>query len=289
MNVRWRPLRPASWPATSPGLAACWPRPTPGHSTSSSARGRPAARPARVRLPPRHRRDPAPAGRRPPARAAGRLGRAGDVRGCVLRSAVRRKAQRQRRGPRSRRPPGLRRAHRMRSRLPRICCWTHWSLSPTTTTRRFRAAGRPCNGSPASRPQPRNDCAGCGRLRRRPRDLGRRTRALAVALQRRDRPRDWDAERARARPQRARADPGVLRDLAGAAGTVAETRSVQETTGIRSAPYGALILSAWRGRRPETTRPDRDHGARGRGPRRGHRTRHQRVRARRPLQRAGPV
>ena len=34
---------------------------------------------------------------------------------------------------------------------------------------------------------------------------------LAVALQRRDRPRDGDAQRARARPQRARADPGVLR------------------------------------------------------------------------------
>ena len=38
-------------------------------------------------------------------------------------------------------------------------------------------------------------------------------------------------------------------DLAAAAATVAETESVEEATGIRSAPYGALILSAWRGRR----------------------------------------
>jgi DNA-binding CsgD family transcriptional regulator len=41
-------------------------------------------------------------------------------------------------------------------------------------------------------------------------------------------------------------------DLADAAATVSETESVQEATGIRSAPYGALILSAWRGRGPET-------------------------------------
>jgi DNA-binding CsgD family transcriptional regulator len=42
-------------------------------------------------------------------------------------------------------------------------------------------------------------------------------------------------------------------DLATAAATVAETQSVHEATGIRSAPYGALILSAWRGRPQETT------------------------------------
>jgi DNA-binding CsgD family transcriptional regulator len=42
-------------------------------------------------------------------------------------------------------------------------------------------------------------------------------------------------------------------DLATAGATVAETQSVQEATGIRSAPYGALILSAWRGRPQETT------------------------------------
>ena len=48
-------------------------------------------------------------------------------------------------------------------------------------------------------------------LCRRTRDLGRRTRALALALQRPDRPRDGNARRARARPERAYADPGVLR------------------------------------------------------------------------------
>jgi DNA-binding CsgD family transcriptional regulator len=57
--------------------------------------------------------------------------------------------------------------------------------------------------------------------------------------------------------------------LDAAAATVAETESVQETTGIRSAPYGALILSAWRGKRPETTAlietAEREAEARGEG------------------------
>src|SRR6185503_20989068 len=42
-------------------------------------------------------------------------------------------------------------------------------------------------------------------------------------------------------------------DLAAAAATVSETASVEEATGIRAAPYGALMLSAWRGRQHETT------------------------------------
>jgi DNA-binding CsgD family transcriptional regulator len=58
-------------------------------------------------------------------------------------------------------------------------------------------------------------------------------------------------------------------DLAAATETVSETASVEETTGIRSAPYGALILSAWRGRSRETTdlieSTERDAGARGEG------------------------
>jgi DNA-binding CsgD family transcriptional regulator len=58
-------------------------------------------------------------------------------------------------------------------------------------------------------------------------------------------------------------------DLAAAAATVAETRFVEEATGIRSAPYGALILSAWRGRSPETTglleTTEREAEARGEG------------------------
>jgi DNA-binding CsgD family transcriptional regulator len=41
-------------------------------------------------------------------------------------------------------------------------------------------------------------------------------------------------------------------ELAAAAATVSETESVQDATGIRSAPYGALILSAWQGRQRET-------------------------------------
>jgi DNA-binding CsgD family transcriptional regulator len=58
-------------------------------------------------------------------------------------------------------------------------------------------------------------------------------------------------------------------DLAAAAAAVSETESVQEATGIRSAPYGALILSAWRGRAPETNdlieTTEREAEARGEG------------------------
>jgi DNA-binding CsgD family transcriptional regulator len=58
-------------------------------------------------------------------------------------------------------------------------------------------------------------------------------------------------------------------DLSAAAATVSETESVEEVTGIRSAPYGALILSAWRGRPPETTdlieTTEREAEARGEG------------------------
>ena len=42
-------------------------------------------------------------------------------------------------------------------------------------------------------------------------------------------------------------------DLTAAAATVSETASVEEVTRIRSAPYGALMVSAWRGRPRETT------------------------------------
>ncbi len=58
-------------------------------------------------------------------------------------------------------------------------------------------------------------------------------------------------------------------ELAAAAATVSETDSVHEATGIRSAPYGALILSAWRGRPRETTNliemSEREAEARGEG------------------------
>jgi DNA-binding CsgD family transcriptional regulator len=58
-------------------------------------------------------------------------------------------------------------------------------------------------------------------------------------------------------------------DLAAAAATVSETAAVQDATGIRSAPYGGLILAAWRGRRLETTHlietTEREAEARGEG------------------------
>lgn len=41
-------------------------------------------------------------------------------------------------------------------------------------------------------------------------------------------------------------------DLSGAASAVAETQSVEQATGIRAAPYGAMILCAWRGQAAET-------------------------------------
>jgi DNA-binding CsgD family transcriptional regulator len=58
-------------------------------------------------------------------------------------------------------------------------------------------------------------------------------------------------------------------DLAAAAATVSETASVEEATGIRAAPYGALMVSAWRGRPRETRdlieRTEREAGDRGEG------------------------
>src|SRR4029079_15667018 len=58
-------------------------------------------------------------------------------------------------------------------------------------------------------------------------------------------------------------------DLAAAAATVSETASVEEANGIRSAPYGALILEAGRGRPRETrdliVTTEREAGARGEG------------------------
>jgi DNA-binding CsgD family transcriptional regulator len=58
-------------------------------------------------------------------------------------------------------------------------------------------------------------------------------------------------------------------DLAGAAASVTETTSVEQATGIRSAPYGALMVQAWQGREEETTNlveaTERDASARGEG------------------------
>src|SRR5262249_18632349 len=58
-------------------------------------------------------------------------------------------------------------------------------------------------------------------------------------------------------------------ESSGAAATVAETQSVEEVTGIRAAPYGALILAAWQGRATDATEliegTIRDAGSRGEG------------------------
>ena len=58
-------------------------------------------------------------------------------------------------------------------------------------------------------------------------------------------------------------------ELSAAASAVAETQSVQEATGISSAPYGALILAAWRGDEREAHQliesTIREAGARGEG------------------------
>jgi DNA-binding CsgD family transcriptional regulator len=58
-------------------------------------------------------------------------------------------------------------------------------------------------------------------------------------------------------------------ELGSAASTVAETASVEEATGISSAPYGALILEAWRGKPREARalieRTHREAGSRGEG------------------------
>jgi DNA-binding CsgD family transcriptional regulator len=58
-------------------------------------------------------------------------------------------------------------------------------------------------------------------------------------------------------------------ELSAAGSTVAESESVQDATGIGAAPYGALILDAWRGRADETRdlieATTREAGARGEG------------------------
>ena len=58
-------------------------------------------------------------------------------------------------------------------------------------------------------------------------------------------------------------------DLAAAAATVSETASVEQATGIRAAPYGALMVSAWQGEPHDTTElvetTEREASARGEG------------------------
>ena len=58
-------------------------------------------------------------------------------------------------------------------------------------------------------------------------------------------------------------------ELSGAASLVAEAQSVSEATGISGAPYGGLILAAWRGQAREATElievTIREAGSRGEG------------------------
>src|SRR4030081_778978 len=111
-------------------------------------------------------------------------------------------------------------------------------------------------------------------MRHRARDLGRRVRVPAVEAQRRYCPRKGErrpggrAGRSSHTVDIAR-ETGTLAELAlalsartpilvfsgelsAAASAVAETDSVQDASGIISAPYGALILGAWQGRSSET-------------------------------------
>ncbi len=232
---------------------------------------RPAPGPAGVHLPARYGGDDAAARRRAPARAPGRAGsharrtstrspRRCSGRGSTARSGCRR-------WPTS---PVTRHARRTRSPGPRTCCSTRSSPSQTTTRRPYRPAGRPSGGSPAIR-----------------RSAQERLRWLwqgcVIALEM------WDDERAYELSGRSvdiARETGTLSELAlalsartpvlvfcgelsAAASTVAETESVQEATGIGAAPYGALILDAWRGRTEETRdlieTTTREAGARGEG------------------------
>ena len=266
MNVRWRPLRPASRPARSPRLAACWPRRTPGRSTSSSAREIDLLH-AQLAFVSSRGTDATPlllaaARRLEPldisvaretyvdAFSAALFG--ARLNGSVGMPEV---AEAARAAPR---PPDARAGHRGpaagRAGRPR---------------RRLRdggpaAAGRRCSGSPARRPRPRNGCAGCGRVASSPSRSGTtntraRCRSSSVEIAR-----ETGTLSELALALSARTPILVFcGDLAAAAATVSETASVEEATGIRSAPYGALILSAWRGRPRETTSADRDDRARG--------------------------
>jgi hypothetical protein len=115
----------------------------------------------------------------------------------------------------------------------------------------FRPAGRRCSGSLATRSRTRSACAGYGRV-------------IALEI--------WDDESAYLLSNHSvdiARETGTLAELAlalsartpvlvfsgelsAAASAVAESNSVQDASGIISAPYGALILGAWQGRSSET-------------------------------------
>ena len=150
--------------------------------------------------------------------------------------------------------PAPRRAHLRPSLPPSASCSMRWWPSSTTTTLRSHdcraAVQRLAGGKASAKERLRWLWQGC---------------VLALEI--------WDDEHARSLSYSSveiARETGTLSELAlalsarapilvfcgefaAAAATVAETESVEEATGIRSAPYGALILSAWRGRPDETT------------------------------------
>ena len=174
-SARWPPRRRTSRPARSTRLAGCWPRRRLGRSTSSQ-RARIDLLRAQLAFASSRGTEATPlllaAARR--LERAGHLARARDVRGRVLRGAVRGPAQRPRRSARGG-AGGSRGAARTGSASPRppTCCWTRWSPSPTTTTRPFHDAGRRCRGSPATSVSRQGTAAlVVAGMRRRPRAVG---------------------------------------------------------------------------------------------------------------------
>ncbi len=165
-----------------------------------------------------------------------------------------------------------------------------WSPSPTTTTRRSRVAGRPCSGSPARRPRPRNDCAGCGRVASSPSRSGTTNMRCSLSHSSVEIARETGTLSELALALSARAPILVFcGDLAAAAATVSETAVGRGGDGHPLRPLRRVDPLGVARQAARNDSPHRDHGARGRGPRRGHRTGHQCVRARCPLQRARPV
>ena len=160
-------------------------------------------------------------------------------------------------------------AQMTRPRLP-TCCWMRWWRSLMTTTRPLRRAGTPCANSPATRSRPRNGCGGCGRVASSPWKCGttRAHTSCPTTASRLARETGTLSELALALSART---PVLVfcGELSAAASAVADTQSVQEATGISSAPYGALILAAWRGDEREAQQliesTIREAGARGEG------------------------
>ena len=186
-----------------------------GHGGGRAARraparaDRPAARPARVRLEPRHRRAAAACCAPPTARAAGHRARARDVRGRVLRGAVRGPARRARRGARGGAGGrAARRADRMTSPRPPTCCWTRWSpLADDYDAAVPPVPGGVADGSPATRSRRRNGCAGCGRAASSPSRCGMTSaadllsrRSVEIARETGARSASWRSHSARAPP-----------------------------------------------------------------------------------------